>query len=54
MFRGISEMEGMFCIGMDLGVDIMILDGLRGVLISSGRLLDYRRDIEDTEVRRGH
>ena len=47
-------MEVMYCIGMDLGVGIMILDGLRGVLISSGGLLDYKRDIEDTEVRRGH
>jgi len=54
LYRGISEMEGMCCIGMDLGVDIMILVGLRGVLISSGKLLDYRRDIEDAEVRRGH
>jgi hypothetical protein len=36
LFRGMSEMEAMFCIGMDLGVGIMILDGLRGVLISSG------------------
>jgi len=46
-------MGAMCCIGMDLGVDIMILDGLRGVLISSGGWLGYRRDVED-EVRRGH
>ena len=45
LFRGMSEMGAMFCIGMDLEVGIMILDGLRGVLISSGGLLGYRRDI---------
>ena len=42
LFRGMSEMGAMFCIGMDLGVGIMILDGLRGVLISSGGLLACR------------
>ena len=47
-------MEAMCCFGMDLGVGTMILDGLRGVLISSGGLRDYRRDIEDAEVKRGN
>jgi hypothetical protein len=42
MFRRISEMAVRACTGMDLGVGIMILDGLRGVLISSGGLRDYR------------
>jgi hypothetical protein len=41
----ISEMGAESCTGMGLGVDIMILDGLRGVLISSGGLLGYPRDI---------
>lgn len=47
-------MEGISCIGMDLGVGIMILDGLRGVLILSGELLAYRRDRRGVEVKRGY
>ena len=46
-------MEGISCTGMDLGVDIMILVGLRGVSILSGELLAYKRDKKSAEVTRG-
>jgi len=47
-------MEGISCIGMDSGVDTMISDGLRGVLISSGALLAYRRDERRVHMTRGY